>query len=321
MTTPLLTELARQGPVTAITTPGGASLLRGHPAVHRLVVYDKRGADRGVAGFMRVARLVRAESPDAVAYLAQGSHRSGALARIAGYGERVGFATSAGRRWYTASVTTVPGTHHAERLWCLARQAREPNEADLRPTLFPGAEDVAAVEWLLASHAAEREPLIALAPGSVWATKRWPWFAELARLLASHGRIVVIGGPDDRALAGEVAAAVGERVIDATGKLPLLASAALIRRARVLVTNDSAPLHLASAMNTPTVAIFGPTVTGYGFGPLAERREVAEVAHLTCRPCHAHGPMTCPLGHFRCMRDLLPAQVLDAARRVGGMGA
>ena len=95
-----------------------------------------------------------------------------------------------------------------------------------------------------------------------------------ARLLKAHGRIVVVGGDADRELAEEILEAAGESAIDATGQLSLLASAELIGRAALLVTNDSVPLHLASAMNTPTVAVFGPTVPEFGFGPLAERAVV-----------------------------------------------
>jgi heptosyltransferase II len=70
------------------------------------------------------------------------------------------------------------------------------------------------------------------------------------------------------------------------------------------VTNDSSPLHLASAMNTPTLAVFGPTVPAFGFGPLADRSTVAQVEGLDCRPCDRHGPRRCPLGHWRCMREI-----------------
>jgi len=80
----------------------------------------------------------------------------------------------------------------------------------------------------------------------------------------------------------------------------------------VLVTNDSAPQHLASAMGTPTVTVFGPTVPEFGFGPLAPRSDVVGVTGLDCRPCDRHGPVTCPLGHWRCMRDL-PAATIAAA--------
>lgn len=218
--------------------------------------------------------------------------------------------------WYTTSIEVGANMHHAERLWQLAGGDATPTREQIRPRLFPGVGEEAQVDALLREHGATEQPLVALAPGSVWATKRWRYYPDLAREVSSLGRIVIIGGPADGALAREVSDAVGGASIDATGKLSLLASAALIGRSRVLVTNDSSPLHLASAMNTPTVAIFGPTVTTFGFGPLAARSEVAETVGLECRPCSSHGPMTCPLGHFRCMLDLGPERVLAAVTRL-----
>jgi heptosyltransferase-2 len=148
----------------------------------------------------------------------------------------------------------------------------------------------------------------------VWPTKRWPHFAELARALAGETRLVVVGGADDAPLAGEISAAAGPDVIDATGRLSLLGSAELIRRCAVLVTNDSAPQHLASAMGTPTVTAFGPTVREFGFGPLAPGSTTIGVSGLACRPCDRHGPTRCPLGHWRCMRELTVETALEAVR-------
>jgi heptosyltransferase-2 len=123
----------------------------------------------------------------------------------------------------------------------------------------------------------------------------------------------VIGGAEDTPLAAEIVRGASGAV-DATGRLSLLASAELLRRCAILVTNDSAPLHLASAMNTPTVALFGPTVPAFGFGPLATRASVLGLDALPCRPCDRHGPARCPLGHHRCMRDLAPAAVAERVR-------
>ncbi|MDQ3137884.1 MAG: hypothetical protein M3Q93_09910, partial [Gemmatimonadota bacterium] len=89
--------------------------------------------------------------------------------------------------------------------------------------------------------------------------------------------------------------------------------------AAVLVTNDSAPLHLATATGTPIVAVFGPTVPAFGFGPRGERDRVVEHPSLPCRPCSAHGPVRCPLGHHRCMRDLSVEQVAEAVAAVPGV--
>lgn len=325
LTTPLIAALAPRGPVDVVVRPDAAALLAGNPDVRTLLVYDKRGRDRGARGLWRLASAIRAlPGPDGVAgwrgrervaYLAQGSPRSAALAAIAGCRVRVGLDTARqARPLYTRVVEHRGDRHHAERLWALAHPARTPTAAELRPRLFPGAAEGAAVDALLGG-AADGGALVALAPGSVWATKRWPYYPELAARLAETHLVIVVGGAGDRELAAAIVAACPPgRARDATGRLSLLASAELLGRSALLVTNDSAPLHLASAMGTPTLAIFGPTVPELGFGPLAPGSRTAGVAELACRPCDPHGPQRCPLGHWRCMRDQAPDRVAGWAR-------
>ena len=311
LTTPLVAYLAELGPVDVLCTPAASALLANHPSVREVIVYDKRGADRGVIGFLRTASALKKRSYTA-AYFAQGSVRSGALGAAAGIRDRVGFSTSAGRAFYTTHVAPRPGAHHAERLLSLGTRGSTPTSS-LRPRLFPGTDERAQVDAVLGG-AVRGGPLIALSPGSVWATKRWPYFAQLAAELSASGRIVVVGSEADRPLAADIVGATNGLAIDATGRLSLLASAELIGRSALLVSNDSAPTHLASAMNTPTIAVFGPTVPELGFGPLADRSRVAGHAGLTCRPCDPHGPQRCPLGHWRCMREITPDTVASLAR-------
>ena len=325
LTTPLIARLAERGAVDVVATPANAGVLANHPAVRQVLVFDKRGADAGVAGLWRMAERLRACNAQ-TAYLAQGSLRTAALARLAGIPRRIGFATSPGRVLYTSHVPFRRDLHHAQRLWQLGSKLDDASAPTVRPSLYPGPVDVAHVETLLRAHGvAMNEPLIALAPGSAWATKRWPSFDALAARLAnddmlrSH-RVVVVGAASDGPLARAVLDALRARgvtsAIDATGRLSLLGSAALLSHAKMLVTNDSAPLHLASAMNTPTVALFGPTVPSFGFGPLSERHVIVEQHGLVCRPCHAHGPQQCPLGHWKCMREITSETVVAAVRNV-----
>ena len=325
LTTPLIERLAREGEVHVVATPANAAVLANHPAVASVIVYDKRNADAGFAGLRRVAARLRATGA-ATAYMAQGSWRTAALARLAGV-ESVGFDTSAGRCLYSRRVVYRTDWHHARRLWALASDPRDA-PGPLRPSLYPGASDTAQVSALLdAAGIGVGEPLIALAPGSVWATKRWPSYDALAGDLVARlpeCRTVVLGAAGDAPLAAAIGTVVRQRggspVIDATGQLSLLGSAALLSRCVVLVTNDSAPLHLASAMNTPTVALFGPTVPAMGFGPLADRQHVLGREELTCRPCSAHGGLACPLGHWQCMRDISASSVAEQVERVRRAG-
>jgi heptosyltransferase-2 len=317
LTTPLLSRLAeRHGPVDVVTTPAAAMLLETHPAVRSVIRYDKHGAGKGWRGLSRLASELRARRYASV-YLPHRSVRSALLAMVSGAPERVGFADSAAAITYTRRVQRPPEGHEVERLLTLAGSGQSAPSVSLALT----ATDYATADQWLAAHGVSPR-FIALAPGSIWGTKRWPYYAELAAGLDRP--CVVVGGADDRHLADAIVAAAPARAVSAAGQLNLRASAALIQRAAALVTNDSAPLHLATAVGTPIVALFGPTVPGFGFGP----RRLGDVTlgwdGLACRPCSKHGPQVCPLGHHRCMRDLTVetvAAALAAITRVEESGA
>ncbi len=305
LTTPLLSALARRdGPVDVVTTPAAAPLLEGHPAVGRVIRYDKRGADAGLAGLWRLGAALRGTGYRR-AVLPHRSWRSAALALLADIPERAGFAGAAPALTYSLRVPRAREGHEVERLLALAGPDASP-APEVALGLAP-ADRAAADAWLAARGI---EPgFVALAPGSIWGTKRWPYYPELA---AALGRpVVVIGSRDDAELAAAVVAAAPGRAHSATGELDLRTAAALLGRASVLVTNDSAPLHLATAAGTPVVALFGPTVPAQGFGPRGAADRTLGVT-LGCRPCSDHGPQVCPLVHHRCMRDLPVEQVVRA---------
>ena len=333
LTTPLIAELAARGPVDVVATPASAPLLSNNPSIRTLIPYDKRGDAIGLFGLWRAARSLaegdeRENADDAsghiaTAYLAEGSMRSAMLAVLAGIEDRVGFTTAPGRPLYTRVVPWRDDIHHAERLWQLGAGpvADRALAEQIRPRLFPGDAEVSAVNALLEEHRHEGEPLLALAPGAARATRRWPGFPGLAHRAAARARIVVIGGAADAPLAAEIAAAVpAGGTIDATGRLSLLASAEMIARCIALVANDSAPTHLASAMGTPTITVFGPTVPGFGHAPLAPRSGTIGHADLPCRPCDRQGPRHCPLGHWHCMREITADAVMALVDQVTSNG-
>jgi heptosyltransferase II len=311
LSTPLLSALAeRHGPVDVVTTPLAAPLLETHPAVRQVFPYDKRRTDRGWNGLKTLARRLRHQQYGR-AYLPHRSLRSAALALLARIPSRIGY--SGGWSFLYTEARTKPRTgHETDRLLALADGASGPYPPQLRPT----PEDAQVAAGLIDGD------FVALAPGSIWGTKRWPYYADLAAALASRAQIVVVGSKDDVALGEEIVQAVApssRRAVNACGRLTLRQSAALIGRARLLVTNDSAPLHLATAMGTPVAALFGPTVTAFGFGPLRAGDVALGVDGLRCRPCSPHGPPACPLGHHRCMHELTVAAVLAAIEELGAL--
>jgi heptosyltransferase-2 len=316
LTTPLLEVLAaRHGPVDVVTTPAAAPLLETHPAVRRVIPYDKKGRDRGLGGLFRLARALRAEQYEC-AYLPHRSLRTALAAWLARIPQRVGF-DDGWRSLYTDVRRRAPQGHEIDRVLALAGVAVH----RARPALHVTLADRAATEGFLREHGM-RERFVALAPGSIWGSKRWPYYRELAERLAGSVGIVVVGGPEDAGLASEITAAVarsGGHAVSGCGRLTVRQSVEAIRRAVVLVTNDSAPLHFGQAVETPTVAIFGSTAPGFGFGPRGPRDQVVELHGLPCRPCSAHGPRSCPLGHHLCMKSLTVQDVLQAIEETGAL--
>lgn len=169
--------------------------------------------------------------------------------------------------------------------------------------LSQGADGVLAKLGLTPEIAAKS---IALFPGSVWATKRWTkrGFIELGQQLRSEGiEVLVMGGPGEEVLCAEVTSQIsGAR--DLCGRTTIFESALVLSKVAAVVGNDSASLHLAATAETPSVAVFGPTVLKFGFRPWQGRVAIAEIENLKCRPCGKHGHQKCPLGHHNCMEQL-----------------
>ncbi len=161
-------------------------------------------------------------------------------------------------------------------------------------------------------------PVIAVCPGAQHATKRWllrHWQHLVTRLTTTGSDVVVLGGPAERLLGEEVAAAGAESAANAAGAFDFPGSAALLKLSRRAVSGDTGLMHLATAVQTPVVALFGPTVRPFGFFPYGGRATVLE-RDLPCRPCSAMGGPVCPLGHHRCLVDITPDDVFDAIRRL-----
>ena len=311
LTIPLLQALAeRHGPVDVVTTPAAAALIETHPAVRRAVRWDKNG--KAGPGAWGLGRALQGEGYARV-YLPHRSVRSALVAKLTGAPERVGFADAPllSRFLYTRTEPRDTTQHESVRLLgLLGPETRGPGP-DWRMSLTD-SDRATAREWMTANGIAPG--FVAMAPGSIWGTKRWPYYPALAKLLDRP--VVAIGGPEDAAL-GEAIVAASPRARSAIGRLSLRQSAALIKEAALLVTNDSAPLHLATAVGTPILAIFGPTVPAFGYGPIRPRDRVAEIA-LDCRPCSPHGPQVCPLGHHKCMREQSAEAIASAIRAMLG---
>ena len=295
-------------PVDVLVRRGNESLLAGNPHVRNVLIWDKK--HRKYANLWQLLRQVRATGSGRVVTL-QRFASTGFLTAFSGAAERVGFAKNPFSRFFTRRVRHAigDGTHEVTRnLRLLTDTAPTPM---VPPRLYLSATDEAA-----AASYATIGPYICLAPTSVWFTKQYPeekWL-ELLAALPIGLRVYLLGGPPDVAACERLAAASGRaNVTSLAGQLGLLASAALMRGAVMNYVNDSAPMHLCSAVGAPVTAVFCSTVPAFGFGPLSSVSFVVETPEaLACRPCGLHGHAACPLGHFRCAHGIEVGQLLAA---------
>ncbi|MGH7495760.1 MAG: lipopolysaccharide heptosyltransferase II [bacterium] len=295
--------------------PAAVNLLERNPQIQRIWVYDKRGRQRGLRAWWQLAQEIRQERFD-LALVPHRSLRSAALVRMANIPRRIGFDRSAGAPLFTDRVRYT-AKHEVERNLDLLRPFGEISSS-LKPSVYWDEADAARVAPLLDASPPSRRKL-ALAPGSVWATKRWPEdrFASLAcRLIAEcNAEVYLIGGREDVALCQSVQRRCGAHCHNAAGILTLRQSAALLDQCELLISNDSAPTHLGVATRCRVLCIFGPTAPRFGFAPYGPGHDVIE-KELPCRPCSAHGSPKCPLGTHACMLELSIDQVLARAARM-----
>ena len=213
-------------------------------------------------------------------------------------------------------------SHYGKEVPVAERDVEAARDLDVRPDsgpceFFLSAEAVQrADQWLREGRLGADRPLVALAPGAAHFTKRWParhWQSAVARLVEQELDVVIVGGPDDIAICREIAASGGSRTVSAAGTFGLQETGALLQRARAVLSGDTGLMHMATAVGTPVVAIFGPTVHAFGFSPYHADALVLE-RELPCRPCSSKGGPRCPLGHHRCMEEILPEQAVASLR-------
>lgn len=281
---------------------GNERLFRGHPFIASLLVWDKSQRWKSAFGLLR---QIRRKRYDLVVNL-QRFATTGVLTAFSGAHETVGFDRNPLSMFFTRRVKhRFNGSHETSRNQQLI--AAYTDETPAPPAIYPGPEDEEKVRPL------QSTPYLTLSPGSVWMTKRWPvdkWI-NMVNGTDRTINIFLLGSPDERALCESIRTkCVHPGVRNLAGELDLLPSASLMKKALMNFVNDSAPLHLASAVNAPVTAVYCSTVPAFGFGPLSDKQFIIETREpLSCRPCGRHGFQKCPEGHFRCALTIEMEQI------------
>lgn len=302
LATPLIEKLKLFYPdcqIDFLLRKGNEGLLKHHPKLNSVIIWDKNQSKYN--SLAKLSKQIRKEKYDLLVNL-QRFTSSGMITLASNAKMRVGFSKNPMSFGFTHKLPHVigNGVHEVERNLSLIEHITDGTFQ--RPVLYPSPEDYDKVQVYQSSS------YVCMAPSSVWFTKQYPaekWVELINHMKPDH-HIYLLGAPDDLEICANIKKeALHEKVNILAGELSFLQSAALMKSARMNYVNDSAPLHMASAMNAPVTAIYCSTIPGFGFGPLSEESHIVEVKEeLSCRPCGLHGKKTCPKGHFKCAYDI-----------------
>lgn len=308
LATSVLEKLHRfypQAQIDLLVRKGNETLFTGHPFLHKVLVWNKKQSK--LKNLLSIALFARKEKYD----IAVNLHRfasSGLVMFLSGAKQRIGFDKNPFSFCYTRKIKHEIGNgkHETERNNELIASITDSHKE--LPKLYPQALDIEAVK------AYTDISYICIAPSSVWFTKQYPahkW-VDFIKLLPARCKVYLLGAASDAILCNQIIKECqSDSVTNLAGKLPFLQTAALMKGALMNYVNDSAPMHIASAVNAPVSVVFCSTIPAFGFGPLSDKSFIIETTEkLDCRPCGLHGHKTCPRGHFKCAETISAEQLL-----------
>jgi heptosyltransferase-2 len=301
-------------PIDLLATSLCAPLVDYMPGVRSAIVFDLPRRRLAVAKQWGLAKQLHAAGYGTALVLPR-TWKSALAPALAGIPERVGFVGEARfgviNQWRWGEKA-LPRFIDKNAALALPDGAKIPSEWPV-PQLCVPADQIS--RWRQ-TKGVGTAPAVALAPGSVGSSKRWTYYAEAARLLAAQGlEVWVVGGRAEKALAAEIVAAGGPRVRDLTDHTgsDLRSGIVAMAAASVAISNDSGLMHIAAALGTPTMGIFGPT-SPYLWAPL--NGLAATVQTKTVVPCQPCQRPICTMNDHRCMRDIPASDVVAIAQRV-----
>ncbi len=303
LATPILEKIQEFFPTAKIdflVRKGNEALLNQHPFLNKVLIWNKKTSK--YKNLLKLIQEVREEKYDLIIN-PQRFFSSGFICAFSKAKEVVGFKKNPLSITFSKRLPhELNGKHEVERNLSLIQHLTD--NSFKMPKLYPTSKDIEKVEVEIINKIVKNKPFITIAPTSVWFTKQLPaakWM-ELINQLSTDLIVFLIGGPSDFDACEIIKKGSNNNHIHNTcGQLNLLASAELMSKATMNYANDSAPIHIASAMNAPMTAIFCSTVPKFGFTPLSDNHKIIETTeNLTCRPCGLHGKKACPKGHFKC---------------------
>ncbi len=306
-----LNEFFPNSQIDVVAIPSTAEIFSASPFVNEVIVLDKKNKHKSYWALIRFSKELRSRNYSRV-YSPHRSFRSSFIVMNLNTKETYGFSTSSFKHVYKHLIDYKTTNHEVQRNLDLIGYKYDEETWRIQPDVEIPKTGVQIVEKYFANLDSKRE-FIAIAPGSIWNTKKYPieYFEEIIKFLTGKFIIILIGSEKEKKICDEIASKFDEDVISAAGKFSLLESIEILKKTKILISNDSAPTHFGMCAGIPVLTLFCSTIPGFGFYPYSKKSSYLSYDDLSCKPCGIHGRQQCPIKTFDCGFKLTPKTVIS----------
>jgi heptosyltransferase-2 len=287
------------------------------PYINEIIVIDKKGEHKSLRNFIAFSSVLRKRGYNRI-YSPHRSFRTALMVLQSGTRETYGFSNSSLFHVYKHLLDYKIDHHEVQRGFDLIGYNYSAEGWKILPEVsLPTVVDQKIKEYLKSNI--NDSAFAVIAPGSIWATKKYPleYFRTIIKYLISlNFKVIIIGGKDEEDTGNLLASEFNGSLISAAGKFTFAESIALLKHARILISNDSAPAHLGLCVDIPVLTLYCSTIPEFGFYPYNQKSRWLSISDLECKPCGIHGYMKCPLNHFLCGYKLDAGMVISTIKEI-----
>lgn len=314
LTLPMIQKLKERfsnSEIHVLCIPATKEIFDASPVVDTSKIIDKKGKQKGFFPLYSLINELKKEKYTRV-YSPHRSFRSALIVRFLKAEKSFGFSNSAFKEAFTNVINYDTKKHEVQKNLDLAGISYDSESWKIKPALNLPGELKRPLENFFVNYSSKSK-LLAIAPGSVWNTKKYPieYFEKIiGHFLRDDNFIILLGGEADREICEKLASKFDDRVSSAAGYLSIPESVLVLMESEILISNDSAPTHLGMCADIPVLTIYCSTVPAFGFYPYNHESRYISFDDLSCKPCGLHGHKKCPVGTFECAYNLVPDKII-----------
>jgi len=314
LTLPMIQKLDEMFPMSEIDVlaiPSTQEIFSASPYLNEILVIDKKGKEKSMFALFRYAAELQDRKYTRI-FSPHRSLRTSLIVMQSGVKDTTGFDNASFKHVYKNLVPYKGYHHEVQRNLDLIGYNYSGDGWKVLPEVKIPVSSKEKVEIFL-NKLKIKDPFYTIAPGSVWNTKKYPeeYFTDIIKFLSGTGfPVILAGGKSDKELCERIAGNFSGGVYSAAGRLSVTETIFMLGKSMLLISNDSAPVHMGMCVDIPVLSLYCSTVPDFGFYPYNYKSSYLSYGELSCKPCGIHGYRECPLTHFDCGKKLYPSEVI-----------